>query len=94
MSSVRRSGAAKSHLRMPAQFWISCSESTSVDIKMNFYWVPRSNWPLRHRSLYDCLYLTLALRLRMRLVTADRRLLDALIGTVFASHVLWVEDVP
>ena len=46
------------------------------------------------RSLYDCLYLTLALRLRIRLVTADRRFLGALIGTGFASHVLWIEDIP
>jgi predicted nucleic acid-binding protein len=46
------------------------------------------------RSLYDCLYLTLALRLRTCLVTADRRFFDALIATEFAPHLLWVEDLP
>jgi predicted nucleic acid-binding protein len=46
------------------------------------------------RSLYDCLYLTLALRLRTRLVTADRRFFDALVATEFAPYLLWIEDLP
>jgi predicted nucleic acid-binding protein len=44
------------------------------------------------RTVYDCLYLTLAIQQRCRLVTADRRFHQALQRGPFASHVLWVED--
>ena len=45
------------------------------------------------RSLYDCLYLALAVMLDMRMVTADRRLYDGLADGPFAKHVMWVENV-
>ena len=45
------------------------------------------------RSLYDCLYVALAEFLGDRLVTADRRLYEALADGPFARHVSWVEDV-
>ncbi|MFQ5808612.1 MAG: type II toxin-antitoxin system VapC family toxin [Armatimonadota bacterium] len=46
------------------------------------------------RSLYDCLYLAVAVHLDAQLVTADRRLYDAVADGPFAGHVVWVEDVP
>jgi predicted nucleic acid-binding protein len=46
------------------------------------------------QSVYDCLYLALALEHRCQLVTADRRFYNALQGTRYAETMLWVEDVP
>jgi predicted nucleic acid-binding protein len=46
------------------------------------------------RSLYDSLYIALAIDLDMRLVTADRRLYQALQGTSFAQRAIWISDVP
>jgi predicted nucleic acid-binding protein len=48
--------------------------------------------PLR-QSLYDCLYLALALQLKTQLVTADQRFRQALRNTTLASHLLWIEDL-
>ncbi len=45
------------------------------------------------RALYDCLYVALAVHLKGRMVTADRKLYDALADGPFAEHVLWVGDV-
>ena len=45
------------------------------------------------RSLYDCLYVALAVVLDARMVTADRRLYNALAEGAFAQNVTWVEDV-
>lgn len=45
-------------------------------------------------TLYDCLYVSLAVLLGCQLVTADRRLYDGLSQGPFAKYVLWVEDVP
>jgi predicted nucleic acid-binding protein len=42
------------------------------------------------RSVYDCLYLALAVRGKSVMVTADRRLVNALAGTPLASHVSWI----
>ena len=46
------------------------------------------------RSLYDCLYLTLAVRLDGELVTADRKLYDALQADSVSKNLCWVEDLP
>ncbi len=46
------------------------------------------------RSVYDALYVALAIALDVALVTADRRLSNALERTAVARHVLFVEDVP
>jgi predicted nucleic acid-binding protein len=46
------------------------------------------------RSAYDSIYLALADSLSTRLVTADRRLYNALQGGPYARLVLWVEDGP
>ena len=44
------------------------------------------------RSLYDCLYVALAALLDGSMVTADRRLCDAIASGPFAAHITWVED--
>ncbi len=44
------------------------------------------------RSLYDCLYVALAMVLGGRMVTADRKLCDAIAAGPFAGYVVWVED--
>jgi predicted nucleic acid-binding protein len=46
------------------------------------------------RSAYDSMYLALAESLSTRVVTADRRLYNALQNSAFARLVLWVEDGP
>jgi len=47
------------------------------------------------RSFYDSLYLALALMEDCRLVTADRKMFDAVKdATPIKKHVLWIEDVP
>ncbi len=45
-----------------------------------------------HRSAYDSLYVALAIREQCWLVTADRRLYDALSPT-FSDTMLWIEDL-
>lgn len=46
------------------------------------------------QTVYDCLYLTLAIQIGGLMVTADQRFVHALQSTPFATHVLWVEDLP
>jgi predicted nucleic acid-binding protein len=46
------------------------------------------------RTVYDCLYLALAIQLGATMVTADLRLYNALNGTPEASHICWIENVP
>jgi predicted nucleic acid-binding protein len=44
------------------------------------------------RTVYDCLYLALAVQLGGRMVTADQRLHNSLAATPWAGHVCWVGD--
>ncbi len=46
------------------------------------------------RSLYDCLYLALAVLMEGEMVTADRKFLGALHEGPYAKHLRWVEDLP
>lgn len=46
------------------------------------------------RSLYDCLYVALAALLDGRMVTADRKLYEAVADGPLGEHVLWVDDIP
>ena len=45
------------------------------------------------RSIYDSLYVALAVLLKCRMVTADRKLYDALANGPLKKHVAWVGDV-
>jgi predicted nucleic acid-binding protein len=47
-----------------------------------------------NRSFYDSLYLALAVQQECPMVTADRRLYDAIKGASSEFPILWVEDVP
>lgn len=44
------------------------------------------------RTVYDSLYVALAVVHDCRLVTADRRLYQALTDSALAVHLLWIED--
>ena len=44
------------------------------------------------RTLYDSVYLALSTALGCKLVTADRRLFNALQASPFFDDVIWVED--
>jgi predicted nucleic acid-binding protein len=46
------------------------------------------------RTMYDGLYLALAVGLEAPLVTADRRLYDSIARSDLGEHVLWIEDLP
>jgi predicted nucleic acid-binding protein len=46
------------------------------------------------RTVYDCLYLALALQVGGRLVTADEKFRNALAPTAWAGQLCWIEDVP
>ncbi|MBI3666316.1 MAG: type II toxin-antitoxin system VapC family toxin [Acidobacteria bacterium] len=46
------------------------------------------------RSVYDSLYLGLAVLRRCRAVTADRRLYNALQGSPFTANVHWIQEGP
>jgi len=45
------------------------------------------------RSVYDCLYLALAIALDGRVATADRKFYSAVSLTPFAKYLVWVEDL-
>jgi predicted nucleic acid-binding protein len=46
------------------------------------------------RTVYDCVYLALAIQLRSRMVTTDDRLFNSLAGTPYAVFVLRLDAVP
>jgi predicted nucleic acid-binding protein len=46
------------------------------------------------RTVYDCLYLALAVQLGGRMLTADQRLYNSLAATPWASYLRWVTDLP
>lgn len=43
------------------------------------------------RTVYDSLYLALAIRMGCQMVTADRKLYNALQGTPYTPSLLWIE---
>ncbi len=47
-----------------------------------------------YRSLYDCLYLSLAIAIDGQMVTADLKFYEALKTGPYASRLLWVEYIP
>ncbi len=46
------------------------------------------------RTVYDCMYLALAVRLGGQMVTADERFVNSLAGTPWAAFVIHLQDVP
>jgi predicted nucleic acid-binding protein len=46
------------------------------------------------RTVYDSLYLALAIAHECRMVTADRPFYDAVSQSAFGPHVHWVADAP
>lgn len=42
------------------------------------------------RTVYDCLYVALAVSLDCRMISADKRLVNALATTPLAKHVVWI----
>jgi predicted nucleic acid-binding protein len=46
------------------------------------------------RSVYDCMYLALAVALRGRMLTADEKFVNALKGTPWEPYVVWVGEAP
>ena len=46
------------------------------------------------RTVYDSLYLALAVRESAIMVTADEKFVNALKGTPLEAYALWVEDIP
>ena len=59
-----------------------CLHASAMEIALRFY-----------RSIYDSLYVALALQERCQLVTADRKLYDA-VAPHYAGTMLWIEAVP
>ncbi|MHB1422227.1 MAG: type II toxin-antitoxin system VapC family toxin [Gemmataceae bacterium] len=56
-----------------------------------------SAFDLAHRSgrtVYDCLYLALAIQLSVQMVTADEKLVNSLAGSSWAVHIIKLQDVP
>ncbi|MBI2999640.1 MAG: type II toxin-antitoxin system VapC family toxin [Deltaproteobacteria bacterium] len=47
-----------------------------------------------HRTVYDSLYLAVAIAYQCRVVTADSKLHNALKKGALSAHLLWVEDIP
>jgi predicted nucleic acid-binding protein len=48
---------------------------------------------LTGQSIYDSLYVALALLLDAQVITADRRLYEGLKNGLFRKHIVWIEDV-
>jgi predicted nucleic acid-binding protein len=46
------------------------------------------------RTVYDCLYLALAVQVGGQMVTADEKLVNSLTGTPWAGVAIRVQDVP
>ena len=44
------------------------------------------------RTVYDCLYLALAVRTKSIMATADKRLVNALLNTPLEKHIVWIGD--
>ncbi|MBT3202156.1 MAG: type II toxin-antitoxin system VapC family toxin [Phycisphaerales bacterium] len=44
------------------------------------------------RTVYDCLYLALAIKTKSAMVTADKRLVNALGGSPLEKHIAWIGE--
>ena len=68
--------------------------------------VPLQNYPLEKlllpsfelavgmdRTVYDCIYLALAVSEACKMLTADRKFYDVVAGSPYSGNILWVEEV-
>ncbi|HEY7330729.1 MAG TPA: type II toxin-antitoxin system VapC family toxin [Gemmataceae bacterium] len=46
------------------------------------------------RTVYDCLYLALAVQLSGQMVTEDEKLVNSLVGSSWSAHIIKLQDVP
>ena len=46
------------------------------------------------QSIYDCLYVALAVLLNARMVTADRVLYSGMSQSEYARNIVWIEELP
>jgi len=46
------------------------------------------------RTVYDCLYLALAVKTKSVMITGDKRLVSSLAGGPLAKHVVWIGERP
>jgi len=44
------------------------------------------------RTVYDCLYLALAVKTKSVMITGDKRLVSALAGGPLAKHIVWIGE--
>jgi predicted nucleic acid-binding protein len=63
---------------------------SSADLRMAAFGLAIST----RQSVYDCLYLALAVFLDAKMVTADRKAYEGIALSHWASHILWFEHVP
>ncbi len=82
---------------------VELSELMITDVqKVSLHWHPDE--PLfprafaianeTYRSLYDCLYLSLAIAIDGQMVTADLKFYETLKTGPYGNRLLWVEDIP
>ncbi|MCI0339252.1 MAG: type II toxin-antitoxin system VapC family toxin [Acidobacteria bacterium] len=46
------------------------------------------------QTIYDSIYLVLAIALNCKMVTADEKFYETISQTPFSTHILWVQDLP
>jgi len=44
------------------------------------------------RTVYDCLYLALAVKTKSIMISGDKRFINALVGTPFEKYIAWIGD--
>jgi predicted nucleic acid-binding protein len=74
---------------------ISAMERIGIEITPSMSLLPPA-LDLAHalnRTVYDCLYLSLAIARDCQVVTADRKFHSAVNASRVASHIVWIEDV-
>lgn len=80
LSKENAAGIAAQLLRMPLRIHASADLILdALDLASQF-----------DRTVYDCLYLALAVKTRSVLVSADKRLVNALARTPLAKHIAWI----
>jgi predicted nucleic acid-binding protein len=71
-------------------------ETIGLDIRSSFVLLP-SALALANaldRTVYDSVYLALAIKLDCALITADRKFHQAVVASAFFNHIRWIEEEP